>query len=152
MKEGFTVIYDYVKNLNVYAALLPRIENYIKFMVDSWDLPVGRYELSDGDFVLVQEGATKPVSEGKFEAHKNFLDLQVVVAGKENIKWQNIDLLNETVPYDEAVDKVNFSGEGDTLSINEGMFYIMFPEDGHMACVHLDAPSSYRKLVIKIKL
>ena len=146
------MIYDYVKNLDVYAALLPRIENYIKFMVDSWDLPVGRYDLSDGDFVLIQEGTTKSVSEGKFEAHKNFLDLQVVVAGKECIKWQNIDLLSETAAYDQTVDKVNFSGEGDTLRINEGMFYIMFPEDGHMACVHLDAPSSYRKLVIKIKL
>lgn len=146
------MIYDYVKNLDVYAALLPRIENYIKFMVDSWDLPVGRYDLSDGDFVLIQEGTTKSVSEGKFEAHKNFLDLQVVVAGKEYIKWQNIALLNETAAYDEAVDKVNFSGEGDLLNIAEGMFYIMFPEDGHMACVHLDAPSAYRKLVIKIKL
>ena len=146
------MIYDYVKNLDVYAALLPRIETYKKFMVDSRDLPVGRYELGDGDFVLIQEGTTKPVSEGKFEAHKNFLDLQVVVAGKECIKWQNIDLLGETAAYDQTVDKVNFSGEGDTLRINEGMFYIMFPEDGHMACVHLDAPSSYRKLVIKIKL
>jgi len=61
-------------------------------------------------------------------------------------------LLSETAAYDPATDKVNFSGEGDVLSITEGMFYIMFPQDGHMACVHLDAPSSYRKLVIKIKL
>lgn len=146
------MIYDYVKNLDVYAALLPRLANYKNFLADSKEWAVGRYELPDGDFVLIQEGTTKPVSEGKFEAHEKFLDLQVVVAGQEQIKWQNVALLSETAAYDPATDKVNFSGEGDVLSITEGMFYIMFPQDGHMACVHLDAPSSYRKLVIKIKL
>jgi YhcH/YjgK/YiaL family protein len=146
------MIYDHIENLKKYDKMLQRWSNYVEFISQSAEKAVGKYELPDGDFVLIQEGTTKPVSEGQFEAHKKFIDLQVVATGSEFIKWQVLPNLTETVPYNEQKDKVNFSGDGTPLEIKANHFYLMLPSDGHMACVHFDQPTNFRKYVIKIKI
>src|SRR4051794_23028255 len=43
----------------------------------------GRVELPGGAFALPQSYLTKPRSEGKWETHRAFIDIQAVFAGEE---------------------------------------------------------------------
>ena len=52
---------------------------------DGFHLPVGRYDLSDGIRVLVQEHT--PAENHRLEAHRRYTAVQIVVAGAERILW-----------------------------------------------------------------
>ncbi len=67
-----------------------RMETALKY-IENTDLNAlenGRYEI-DGDniYAIVQDYQTKSQSEGKWEAHKKYIDIQCVIKGKEKIGW-----------------------------------------------------------------
>ena len=43
-----------------------------------------------------------------------------------------------------------YTGKSTAMSVRPGMFYIMFPSDGHKAGAHNEFPKHYRKVVVKI--
>ena len=60
------------------------------------ELPTGRFYISgDEIFCLVNEYTTKPVSECSMEAHKNYIDIQSIIYGKEQIGYS--PLSNQTI-------------------------------------------------------
>ncbi|MGD0519521.1 MAG: YhcH/YjgK/YiaL family protein, partial [Thermoguttaceae bacterium] len=73
------MIVDLITNAHLYVDLGPGIKralNYIQ-LTDLLTLNVGRYEIEGPSmFVLVQEYATKPKDQGRWEAHRRYIDLQ----------------------------------------------------------------------------
>ena len=114
------------------------------------DPGVGRYEF-EGGYFMIQEGKTRSVDDGDFEAHRRYLDVQVILKGSEVVAWSDTAGLSESLPYDGEKDKVMFSGKPQhTDLIKEGMFWVAFPHDAHKACRDLGEGYSYKKAVIKL--
>jgi len=135
-----------------YAILLPHLAEGLKTLSVHQDSPVGKI-FFDGGFLLIQEGVTKPFADDGFEAHRQFIDVQIVVKGAEEIAWADLGDLKTTLPYDEVSDKEKLSGKTThRIWVTEGMFWVAFPRDGHQAIAHTDLPHTYRKFVIKLSI
>ena len=140
------------KELPRYAAILPGVEEAVKLMDSLTDLTPATYPLSGSNKVLIQQGTTKP-AEGAFaEAHRQYLDIQYILEGEETVGWAPVETLCLEGEFDTAKDKGKYSGSFDFVTIRAGYCYIVFPEDGHMPGVHLDAPTNFKKAVVKLKV
>jgi beta-galactosidase beta subunit len=64
------MIIDQIERANSYAYLGEGFEKAMNFLYDhrNGDLELGRYEISDDDYALVQSYETKPIEECHFEA------------------------------------------------------------------------------------
>ena len=61
-------------------------------------LACGRYDLGNGDFVNVMEYTTKLRQDACYEAHRDYVDIQVVIRGAEQIEVAPIDALEDDEP------------------------------------------------------
>lgn len=138
--------------LGRYAAILPGLEEAQSLIAGLKTLEPAVYPLSGGGKVMVQQGTTLPASGGECEAHRKFLDIQYIVQGQEVVGWAPVDTLTPSVPFSEEKDIGFYRGHCDFLRIGEGYCYVAFPEDAHMPSRHLEAPNSYRKIVVKLKV
>ncbi len=145
------MIVDYLENINKYSFVNKNFKKGVEFALTLFEEPVGRYEY-DEIFAFVQMGDTKPTDIARFESHKKYLDVQIMVQGEEVMAWQNINMLSETVPYDADSDIMFYSGEGQNLNIKKGMFYIVDKTDAHKVCSHIDKQTTYKKVVLKLEI
>ena len=150
------MIVDSIRNWRTYRALVPYFEEAMEFAFQNLEREPGRYDcesLPEGQvYISVQEGETAAYEDGLIEAHRRYLDVQLLLAGGETFYYADIDGLKEEVPYDEEKDILFYERTGQPVRIKEGMFYLVFPQDGHMPCRHLDGPGRYRKMVVKIRI
>lgn len=146
------MVIDRIENAPLYYSLHPRFKQAFDYIsgIDIYAIPVGRHEV-DGDFMyaLVQEYATKHKGEGKWEAHRRYIDLQYVVQGVEGMGYVNIHQLQQG-EYIPEKDFLPLFGEGDQVILRSGCFVLLFPEDAHMPNMALGEPASARKIVLKI--
>lgn len=134
----------------------PAWEKAFKFL-SSIDLLLGPGKhIIDGEnvFAIVNEYETKPHNEGRFEAHRKYVDIQFLLSGREKLRWSALKNLEPEALYNHERDVEFFkiSPEVPSLSTLEpGIFMAFFPEDGHMpglACS--DKTEPVKKVVVKI--
>ena len=140
------------KDLGRYAAIIPGVEEAIQAANSLESLEPATVPLSGSNKILVQQGTTKEAATRQPEAHREFLDIQYIVKGKETLGWAPVDTLEPAGEFDEAKDMGMYKGHCDFIDIAEGYCYVVYPEDAHMPGCHLDTPSDYCKLVIKLKV
>lgn len=144
------MIIDKMEHLMFYAPMLHNLSNGMEAIRALGQLEIGRYEF-DGGYFMVQKGNTKPMTEGHFEVHRNYVDVQIVMEGSEDMAWADMNDLKEEIPYDSEKDAAFYSGEtSHWMPITEGMFYIAFPHDGHRPSRHVNVPQTYTKIVMKL--
>jgi biofilm protein TabA len=151
------MIIDSIDNADFYARLHPQLARAFdilknKALARKKD---GKYTV-DGDkiYYTIARYTTKPLSQGKFEAHKKYIDIQVVLRGEELLGHALIDDLTINQPYDKAKD-IEFFAQPEKITtavLKRGLFCILFPSDAHMPCCHSTEPSDVTKLVIKVRL
>jgi len=138
-----------------YASLSPHFGAAFDFLRDlPAGLPPGRHDIAGDDcFALVQVYTTKPPAAAKFEAHRNYIDIQFVQSGRETLLWAPVTGLAETKPYDSEKDYALFAAPTNAtqLRLHAGEFTIFYPEDAHAPCLELDGPCEVRKVVIKVR-
>lgn len=121
------------------------------------NLENGKYTiLEDKVFAIVQDYNSKQKSEGKFEAHRKYIDIQFIVKGEEQIGVGKLDDFEESTKYDEEKDIV-FLNPKATAKINfvklkEKEFAIFYPNDAHMPSIAINLPSYVKKIVVKVAL
>lgn len=144
------MILDKLENINFYSFASPNFKRGVEFALTLIDKPVGRYE--DGEiFALVQEGNTRSFSEAKFESHKKYIDVQIVLKGADIFVWKSIDELENPTEYNDEKDVIHYKDtEGMNLKLTDNTFIVFYPKDGHKACCHDDNPTTYRKIVLKL--
>lgn len=139
-------------NAGFYAPLGARIEQALDWLLrtDPGVLAAGRVEI-DGDrvYALVSDYTTKNVLEGRWEAHRRYLDLQVVASGTEQIGYAPVTSL-VAGDYIAEKDIVWLEGDGSFVTMQPGQFMLLWPGDAHMPGVAVGAPSPVRKIVVKI--
>lgn len=116
-------------------------------------LPVGRHEIVPGGaFANVQEYETKV--DGVFEAHRDFIDVQIVASGEEKIFVADLaDAIDCTLEYDKTRDCVLYASASKfrRLDADPSVWFVFFPSDLHRPCVAVDdTPSHVKKIVVKI--
>jgi YhcH/YjgK/YiaL family protein len=146
------MIADTVRNAHLYRGLSPRIALAFDYL-RSTDLQAaipGTFEI-DGRrvYAIVQQYDTLPRPQCAWEAHRQHIDLQYVVAGAEVIGYAHLGRLTPGV-YEPARDLLPLAGEGDYFTLGPGDFMILFPEDAHRPRIAAGAPVPVRKVVIKI--
>lgn len=150
------MILDFVKNAAHYEKLHPELKTAFEFIQknDLRSFAPGKHEIKgDQVFVMIQSYDTKQESEGAWEAHKKYLDIQFMIEGTEAIKIANIDKMHVKQPYNENDDYWLFTGDGDTITLEAGMYTIFFPQDVHMPSLQVNGESEpVKKAVIKVLL
>ena len=146
------MVFDRIFNLETYAKGDERLKLIAEFLLEhpSETLADGRYDLPNGIFVNVSVSPTR--SDGDYEVHRKYIDLQLILEGDEIIRWAHLSRLNGEPPYDAQNDIQFFSGNqeaGASLRLNAGDFVIFYPQDGHKPLLRLKTEFS-RKAVFKI--
>ena len=139
------------KDIKKYASLLPGIDeafDAVNALTEYEDKK--NYPLSNGNRFFLAVTSTK--APDLAEAHRNYLDIQYIVKGKEVMGWADLADCKEEVAFNEEKDIGKYSGPIEYITINEGMCYVAFPEDAHMPGRHLDVPNDLVKVVVKLKV
>ncbi len=119
------------------------------------DVADGEYTLGDnGIFARVMTYATRPPEEARLEAHREYVDVQTVIAGAEGIEWFPVQDLAVQTPYDLATDVAFYHRPGPAparVDVVPGTFVVLFPRDAHMPQLAVDGVrGSVKKAVVKI--
>ena len=145
------MIIDRIENAALYYPLHPKFKQAFDYIaqINIHTLPAGRHEIDNSMYVLVQEYTTKTKEEGKWEAHRRYIDLQYVVQGAEGMGYTNIHHLRQG-EYIPEKDFLPLFGEGEQIALRSGYFVLLFPKDAHMPSMALGESKPARKIVIKI--
>ena len=114
----------------------------------------GSHEI-DGDrlFVNVVEYTTTTAEERFWEAHRQYLDLHLMLRGTEQIDLnfiQNMDVKE----FMEKDDFLPMEGEkNSSVILTDGDFLICYPSDGHRTAVQAgEKPETIKKAIFKVRI
>lgn len=109
--------------------------------------------LLDGEnlFVTKFHLETVPVEQTFFEAHKKYLDIQVVTQGMERVEIAHPDGLTLT---EEKGDFYGYTGQADqSVILKPGNFLVVFPGDAHRLRLPVhQSVEPFTRVVFKIKV
>lgn len=151
------MIIDTLDNFERYLKMNSKFEKAFRFLTENKleNLDVGKHEI-DGDeiYAIVQSYTTSLPDEKLWEAHKQYIDIQYIVAGRETIEWAPVDSLKILEVYSEEKDAA-FLGEEviwTSAQMKEGYFGVYYPEDAHKPGCIFETSGPVKKIVIKIKI
>ncbi|MBO5154529.1 MAG: YhcH/YjgK/YiaL family protein [Eubacterium sp.] len=149
------MIFGNINNLKEFPFLEEQIKECFAY-AKSHDLnsyEKGSHEI-DGDriFVNIVEYTTTTPKERFWEAHKNYLDVHLMIHGTEQIDLnfiQNMDV-KEFVEKD---DFLPMDGEkNSSVILRDGDFQICYPSDGHRTAVEVNGPEQIKKAIFKVRI
>ena len=146
------MIVDLLANSHLYRGLAPSIDRAFAYLrkADLAALEPGDYEIDGKNiFARALTYITRVPENGVWEAHRRYIDLQVMVLGDERVCYAPLSRLTPGA-YDEAKDFLRLSGQGDVVTLSAGSFMLLWPTDGHMPCLAVNKPEPIKKVVIKI--
>lgn len=105
-------------------------------------------------YAILQRYTTRPSESAKPEAHRQYVDIQYLVEGREELGWCPLNPeLREHTKYDIDKDIIFYERlvPGSSVILEEGSFAVLYPADVHRPCgaVHGD-PMPVTKVVVKI--
>jgi len=113
-----------------------------------------RIDLAGGAFALEQVYRSKDRTEGFFESHRKYIDVQVVFEGEEWTELADLGRCAGKHPYDPQRDLLIYHDiAGSRLLLGASDTAIFFPTDVHMPGLSGAAgPAIVRKTVVKIPM
>ena len=147
------MIIDRIEYVDQYFQLLPHLADALQLIAQQPNMEPGKHFFYGG-FVMRQTGCTRPVYEGTYEAHRKYVDVQILMNGRELILWDRLENMQEIEPYQPETDKCVLQGHESMVEMRPGMFCVLFPSDAHAACRHEESHSgtTYEKYVVKLEL
>jgi biofilm protein TabA len=151
------MIYDRMENLGVYEGISKNLDAAIARLREGGldRLELGKHPV-DGEkvFLLAQSYETKdPPPGGRYEAHRKYIDIQLLTEGEESCYYESLEGLVTLEPYAADRDAGFYKGSasgGLRLSLVPGFFAVFFPQDAHMPSCAAGAKRGVRKIVIKV--
>lgn len=148
------MIFEQLENLPQYLPLAKGFEKAFAFLVrpDLNLLTAGRHEI-DGELVyaMVYRNVGRSREGARLETHREYIDIQLVLAGLDNIGWKSlVQCSRPDGGYIEQRDVQLYLDDPDIwLPVKPGMFAIFFPEDAHMPLISRELSD---KIVVKVAL
>lgn len=134
-----------------------RIRQALRFLkeTDFSQMPDGRIEIDEGMYANLQRYETRVPNSGKPEAHRQYVDVQYVVEGEEELGWCPLHPnLVPVDPYDVEKDLIFYQElvPGSHTYLHQGDFAVLYPADVHRPCgsIHPEAPAKVTKVVVKV--
>src|SRR5450432_309220 len=147
------MIIDTIANAESYVNLSSKIASALGFICrhDLAELSLGRHEIEGEEiFANIQEYQTRPAEKCFWEAHRRYIDVQLVQSGAEIMRWAPIQQMKIAKEYDSDADYVVLTGSGEQIEISAGRFVILMPHDAHMPGIMIERPKAVRKVVVKV--
>lgn len=150
------MIFDSIKNRKLYEVMHSGIKLGFDFIekVINEGAEVGKYEIDGKNvYAMVQEYEGKENHE-KFEAHKNYADIQFVLSGREIMESAKPEFCSPMNEYNPEKDVQHFTCNGlkTVIEAGENDFAIFFPDDVHKPGIRYAEGEIIRKVVVKVKL
>lgn len=147
------MIVDNLENCELYYNLHKGIKEAFEFFKSHniADFEAGSYKIdTDRLYLNINEYQTK--QEQKLEAHRKYIDIQIMLKGSEFMGYTNINNTKVSQGYDEGKDVVFLRGDVDKILATKENFFIFFPQDAHKPSLCASNPESVKKAVFKVKL
>lgn len=150
------MIVDVLKNAFLYEGIHPAflvaVEEAERLAAEK--AAPGRYDLPDGAYLMVQGYETTPTDTPTFEAHRAYIDVQIMLNGDEVCYVAERAALAEKQAYTADGD-YELLETGDAKGVHkvnlvDGVFAVFFPEDAHAPGIANGEAASVRKIVVKL--
>jgi len=140
--------FDYMTFYNQYHADSVRWKKAFHFIKENnlQEIATGKYPIdSNVVFASVTAGRLRAFEQTKWEFHKDYIDIQYIIKGKEMIGVAPVTVTpaNPFAGIDSSTAKY-YTAQPDTL-------YIFFPHDAHRPTIQVPGETIVKKLVIKVK-
>lgn len=139
------------KDVGRYASVIPGLQEAIDLVNGLTSYEPATYPMSCGK-VMVQQGKTHALEGAKLEAHQEYLDIQYLLAGQEVCGWASTEEVELVGEFDTDRDVGFYTGASTPVTMKPGICYVLYPEDAHAPCAHLEQETEYTKIVVKLKL
>lgn len=150
------MIADNIKNTVKYERISGRLKAaFAAIKAASPELEPGKYNV-DGDnvFYMVQEIETKLPGAFRYENHRDYIDIQYVIEGEEEIRVAWEEAMTATDDY--KPDVQHFDGAHpnfNALLLKNGDFTVLYPGEIHAPGIAPKGVSGkVRKIVAKVKV
>jgi len=144
------MIIDSIDNAERYNKVHPLFEKAFDFLKKASSMPDGRYEI-DGDKVYVMISENNLRDQAELEAHRKYIDIQLVISGSERFRCASVDSCKSiSKSYDDKADIMFFSDDNTMeYAADEGIMSVFFPSDAHAPLI---GNGKVRKAIAKIKV
>lgn len=149
------MIIDKIENASLYFGVSDRIKKALNYIqnTDFLRMELGRHDIDeDNIYALVYNYETKNIKEATLEAHRNYIDVQYVFDGTEQVGFASLNGQEVEKEYCANDDYLLFKDEASLISFKKGTFAIFFPDDLHMPGICLEKTSKVKKVVVKVKI
>lgn len=143
-----------IQNKAEYYGIHPELDKALDCLTSEFlEQAATEKTLLDGEnlFVTKFHLETVPEEETFFEAHRQYLDIQVVTQGQERVEIAHPDTLTLT---EHSGDFYGYTGTGEqTVVLRPGNFLIVFPGDAHRLKLPVgESGKPFTRVVFKIKV
>lgn len=146
------MIIDKIENAKLYYPLHPKFKSAFEVLIKG-EFALGKNIIDNDLYVNYEEYATYPINERRFEAHKNYIDIQFVVEGQEKMGVCDISETEILENYDKERDVMFLSAKNPNfINVKKGYFIIFYPNDAHMPCLLINEAQKVKKFVGKVKI
>lgn len=146
------MIIDSLENLSLYNSIPKNVIDFIKGL--SPEKEVGCYKIDDRAYANIETYETKSIKDCKFEAHKKYVDIQMLLSGVEELDYTPVNGLKISDTYNEAKDIIFFENPNrisDSVILESGKFALIYPHEAHRPQVAFNGESiKVKKVVVKI--
>lgn len=148
------MIFDSLKNYARYCCINPRLKRAFEYILttDLERMEPGRYEIEGKDiFMNLMELDLKRPEDAKLEVHDTYLDIQVVVRGRESFGWsERAHLCRPQGAFDTEKDIRFYDDVPQTYyTLLPGQFTLLMPDDAHAPMV---GEGAIKKAIVKVRM
>lgn len=148
------MIIDSLENISIYKDIPQNVIDFIKNLTPQIEL--GRYEIDSNSYANIEEYETKKISDCKFEAHKKYIDIQMLLLGIEELDYTPVKGLKISEEYDNNRDIMFFENPDrilDSVILATGKFALIYPHEAHRPQMAFRGESKkVKKVVVKIHI
>ena len=133
------------EHANCYKGIHPRLDRALDLLQDDkFIASVGAEKVfieGDALYAFRNEYTTVPFEETFFEAHKKYLDIQMIVSGQEMTAIADPATLGE--PFKEKSDFKGYHGDPEQcVTLRPDNFIVVFPGDAHRLKIAVGGPEA----------
>ena len=147
------MIIDNLNRAHLYVGAHPYLEGAFALAnkLIAENAPGGKYFGDNGVFASVSEYDSKIKENPNYENHHDYIDIQIIVSGKETMLAGNTEETAIAVEYKPDVEFYYPPKCFQNLTIDSGKFAIFFPGDAHAPGLAFNGESApVKKVLVKI--
>ncbi len=135
-----------------YTALHPLFHRAFDYIRDTdlYHMAPGRYPiLGDDLIVIVEQVAAKTREQARLEAHRKYIDIQLVLEGDEAMGWKPLADCHNPVGEHSTEKDIRFFHDAPSswVAVPPDHFCIFFPEDAHAPLL---GSGQIKKVIFKV--